>query len=253
MERLIEATAAVEDRHFWFFGLRRNAQYLLTRAIGREAPRLIVDCGAGTGRNLDWLSTFGPAVGVELTQAGTTFGQARGRRMIRGSILELPIRSGIADVATCFDVLYAFDDADARRLLGEMRRILRPGGIGLFNVAALNSLRGAHSEWSGERRRYGRKELSALFEREGFSVERVTFTNFSPFPVAWSMRWWERLTGGDQKPSGAYLSVPPRPVNALFDAALRVEAAWLRVGNLPIGTSLLAVVRRTREPENLRT
>jgi SAM-dependent methyltransferase len=245
MERLIEATAAVEDRHFWFFGLRRNARYLLTRALGGHSPRLIVDCGAGTGRNLDWLAAFGPTVGVELTGAGTDFGQKHGRTMIRGSILQLPIKSAAADVVTCFDVLYAFDDADARRILGETRRILSPGGIGLFNVAALNVLRGSHSEWSYERHRYGRRELAALLKQEGFTVERVTFTNLSPFPVALGMRWFERLTGGDQKPSGAYLTVPPKPINVLFDAALRVEAGWLRLANLPIGTSLLAVVRRT--------
>lgn len=245
MEELIETTAAVEDRHFWFFGLRRNARLLLARALGREKPRLIIDCGAGTGRNLDWLAAFGPSMGVELTRAGTSFGRKHGRTMIRGSVLQLPIRDSVADVATCFDVLYAFDDAEASTLLKEMRRILRPRGIAVFNVAALNSLRGSHSEWSGERRRYNRRQLRALLEREGFHVERLTFTNCTPFPVALGMRWLERVTGGDRKPSGGYLTVPPAPVNVLFDAALRLEAGWLRLANLPIGTSLLAVVRKS--------
>ena len=66
MERMLEATAAAEDDHFWFRGLRRNAERLLGRAIGPpDRHRRIVDCGAGTGRNLDWLRTFGTAVGVE--------------------------------------------------------------------------------------------------------------------------------------------------------------------------------------------
>jgi SAM-dependent methyltransferase len=241
MDRLIERTAEVEDRHFWFHGLRRHARAELARAVGAHRPGLIVDCGAGTGRNLDWLGEFGPAMGLELTDAGVRFGRRLGRRMIRGDILHMPFAAGVADVATCFDVLYAFDLADGRRLVREVRRIVRPGGVALFNVAALRVLRGAHSAWTHERHRYGRAELRQLLESEGWHVERLTFTNLSLFPVALGLRWMERVTG--RASSGAYLSVPPAPINSMFDAALRLEAAWLRVGALPVGTSLLAVVR----------
>jgi SAM-dependent methyltransferase len=241
MDRLIERTAEVEDRHFWFHGLRRHARLELARALGGRPAGLIVDCGAGTGRNLDWLGEFGPALGLELNDAGVQFGRRRGRRMIRGDIMRMPFATGAADVATCFDVLYAFDPGDGRRLVREMRRIVRPGGVALFNVAALGVLRGAHSAWMHERHRYGRAELRQVLESEGWHVERLTFTNLSLFPLALGLRWVERVTGHES--SGGFLSVPPAPINWMFDAALRLEAAWLRVGALPVGTSLLALVR----------
>ena len=46
-------------------------------AAARRA--LIVDCGTGTGRNLDWLRQYGLAVGVELSPVGLRLGRARRR------------------------------------------------------------------------------------------------------------------------------------------------------------------------------
>ena len=241
---MLELTAAAEDRHFWFLGLRRNARYLLATGLAGRTPELILDCGAGTGRNLDWLSTYGPAVGIELSPTGLAFGRRLGRRLVRGSITQLPFADGTADVVTCFDVLYALDDIQERQAVSEMRRVLRPGGIAIVNVAALESLKGSISTFTNERRRYSRREFRALFDDAGLAVERLTFTNLSPFPPAWAIRTFERWSGRDKRPSGAYLTVPPWPINAAFDVALRLEAAWLRVGNLPIGTSLLALVRK---------
>lgn len=244
MDRMLDATAAAEDRHFWFRGLRRHSRDLLTRALGGQSPRLIVDCGAGTGRNLDWLRALGPAVGVELSLTGLAHGRRQGRRLVRGDVTRLPFADGSADVATSFDVLYALDAAEARAAVGEMWRVLRPGGVALVNVAALDILRGSHSALTLEKQRFSKRSLTDLLAGAGFRVERITFTHMSSFPLALLVRLVERLTGRADTASDADLRVPPAPVNAVFDGLLRLEAAWLRVGNLPIGSSLLAVVRK---------
>jgi len=244
MDRMLEATAAAEDQHFWFLGLRRSARYLLERSLGGQVPRLIVDCGAGTGRNLDWLARFGTAVGVELSPAGLRHGRARGRRLVRGSVAALPFADASADVATSFDVIYCLDDDTERRAIGEMWRILRPGGILLVNAAALDILHGSHSTLTREIRRYTRTRLADRLTAAGFVVERMTFTNMWTFPVTLAVRWIDRLTGRASHASESDLRVPPWPVNRAFDAALRVEYALLHAVDLPIGTSLLCVARK---------
>ena len=241
---MLDATAAAEDRHFWFKGLRRSARVLLTRALEGRQPNLIVDCGSGTGRNLDWLSTLGPVVGVELSPTGLAHGHQRGRRLVRGSVTALPFADDSADIATSFDVLYMLDDADERQALREMYRVLRPGGVAIFNVAALDMLRGSHSVLTRERRRYNREKLRARLMAAGFAVERLTFTNMTVFPATWSVRLFERATGRADTASASDLGVPAAPVNAAFNALLGLEAAWLRIGNLPIGSSILAVARK---------
>ena len=241
---MLEATARAEERHFWFRGLRRNASRLLDAALAGRAARLIVDCGTGTGRNLDWLNQRGPAIGVERAPAGLRVGHAARRRLVQGSVTHLPFADAVADVATSFDVLYCLDDASERLALGEMWRILGPGGILLVNVAALDVLRGSHSTLTMEVRRYTPRRLRTALETAGFRVERMTFTNMSTFPVTLGVRGLQRLTGRAAEASDSDLRVPAAPVNAVFDAALALEGALLRILNLPIGSSLLAVGRK---------
>lgn len=241
---MLEATAAAEERHFWFRALRRQSRAMLTRALAGRTPRLIVDCGAGTGRNLDWLRDFGPVVGVELSPTGLAVGRAHARPLVRGTITQLPLADASADVATSFDVLYALNGSDADCAVREMWRVLRPGGVIIINVAALDILRGSHSVLTQEQQRFSKRSLTALVTGAGFRVERLTFSHMSSFPVALAVRVAERLTGRAATASDADLRVPAAPVNALFDGLLQVEAAWLRVGNLPIGSSLLMVARK---------
>lgn len=241
---MLEATAAAEERHFWFRGLRRHARWLFAQALGVRRAQLIVDCGAGTGRNLDWLSEYGLAIGVERSPAGLRVGRTRGRRLVRASVTHLPFPDASADAATSFDVLYCLDDASEEQAVGEMFRVLKPGGFTLVNAAALDILRGSHSVLTSEVRRYSRRRLRALLTGAGFDVERLTFTNMSTFPVTLAVRWAERVTGRAGHASDADLRVPVWPVNAVFDAALAAEAGLLRLTNLPIGTSLLCVARK---------
>jgi SAM-dependent methyltransferase len=243
---MLEATALAEDEHFWFKGLRRNARRLLDHALGDRPAGLIIDCGAGTGRNLDWLSSMGPAIGVERSPAGLRIGRSHGRRLVQGTVAQLPFADSVADVTTSFDVLYCLDDETERRALEEMWRVLKPGGMALVNVAALDVLHGSHSTLTHEVRRYTRPRLRATLTQAGFVVERMTFTNMATFPATLAVRLSERLTGRAGQASDADLRVPPAPINALFDAVLRVESGLLSLTNLPIGTSLMCLARKPR-------
>lgn len=244
MDAMLAATAEAEDSHFWFRGLRRTARRLLAEALAGRQAALIVDCGAGTGRNLEWLRAFGPAVGVELSPTGLAVARAHHRPVVRGSVTHLPLATASADVATSFDVLYCLPDADERAALAEMHRVLRPGGIAVFNVAALDILHGAHSTLTMEVRRYTKARLRERLTAAGFAVDRLTYTNCATFPLTLAVRGADRLFGRAGTASTADLQVPWAPINTTLDLALTLESAALRVMNLPIGSSLLCVARR---------
>jgi SAM-dependent methyltransferase len=164
---------------------------------------------------------------------------------VRGSVAALPLADASVDLATSFDVLYCLDDDVERRALAEMFRVLRPGGFAVFNVAALDMLHGSHSALTQEIRRYTKLRLRERLQAAGFIVERMTFTNMTLFPMALALRGFERMTGRANEASESDLEVPAAPVNALLDLALRAEAMALRAIDLPIGTSLMAVGRKT--------
>jgi SAM-dependent methyltransferase len=245
VDRLLEATARAEDRHFWFKGLRRFGRRALAEAIPAGSVRLIVDSGTGTGRNLEWLASFGPAVGVERSPAGLAAGRSRGRRMVGGSAAQLPIASDAADVVTAFDVLTCVDNGTEAAAARELHRILKPGGIALVNVAAFDFLRGKQGADVREHRRYTPARLRTLLESAGFTIERMTFTNMLTFPVTLAARVGEMLRPPSTQSFEA-LHVPAAPINATLNGLLTLDDALLRWVNLPVGSSILCVARKPR-------
>ena len=246
VQHLLRATARAETRHFWFRGFRAFVAPLLRRAAaGRLHPQLL-DCGCGTGANLELLGTVGRAYGFDLTEIGLRLGREAGRtRLARASVTAVPFPSAAFDIVTSFDVLYSLEDADERAAVAEMFRLLKPGGFALVNVAAMDVLRGDHSVLSHEIRRYSRDDLRARMEGAGFVIERLTYTNATLFPPLAIARLMQRRRGlRRESEAGAEISVPPEPINATMTAVVWLEALCLRWFDAPFGSSLLCLARK---------
>ena len=243
MDRLLEATARAEREHFWFHGFRRFVAPLIERAAGGRQTLYSLDCGCGTGNNLALLRRYGHAVGIDLTFSGLKYATSRGDRSVaQASATELPFAGETFDLVGSFDVIYALPDAAEKAAVAEMFRVLKPGGFLVLNVAALPALRGNHSVLGGEVRRYTRRRLRWALERGGFTIERLTYTNFSILPIVATTRWLQRLAG--HKESSREISVPPAPVNVALTAVLAIESLALRVVDMPLGTSVLCLARK---------
>jgi SAM-dependent methyltransferase len=244
MDRLLDATARAERQHFWFHGFRRFVRPLLAQAsAGRTSPR-ILDCGCGTGNNLRMLREHGRAFGIDLTFSGLAYARSQGERLVaRASALTLPFSADAFDLVTSFDVIYAFDDEMAAVALSEMHRVLVPGGHLVLNVAALPILRGNHSVLGGEVQRYTKTGLRAHLTRAGFSIRRLTYTNASILPLIAGVRFSQRLRGHHE--SSSEMTVPWPPVNRALTGLLAVEAAALRVADMPLGSSLLTLAQKS--------
>ena len=245
MDRLLEMTARAEREHFWFHGFRRFVRPLLAQAARDVEGRIpwILDCGCGTGNNLQMIRQYGRAYGIDLTYSGLAYARGHRERLIaQASATALPFPDRVFDIVTSFDVIYALDDAGAAAALKEMYRVMRPGGYLVLNVAALPMLRGNHSVLGGEVQRYTRGSLRRHFEQAGFSVKRLTYTNVSILPLVAGVRFGQRLFG--HRESAREISVPSRPVNTALAALLAAEAVIVRRVDMPIGSSLLALAAR---------
>jgi SAM-dependent methyltransferase len=243
MDRLLAATYAAEQRHFWFHGFRRFIRPLVARATrGRRNLRLL-DCGCGTGANLAMLERHGQAFGFDLTWSGLEFARGYGRRRVaQASITDIPCRSGAFDVVTSFDVLQTLTAEQERAAMAEMFRVLAPGGALVLNVAALEVLRGSHSVLAAEVRRYRRRVFRGALEGAGFQVARLTYTNASLFPLMLAVRSAQRAAGlPSPEEQGSDIAVPARPVNIALSALLSLEALLLRSFDMPVGSSIMAL------------
>jgi SAM-dependent methyltransferase len=250
VDRLLELTYRAEQSHFWFRGFRQYVKPLLARATAGIASPRILDCGCGTGSNLEMLRPFGTAAGFDLTSSGVAFAHRHGHRVARASIGEIPFASGRFDLATSFDVFQCLPDDVERSAIREMSRVLKPGGWMLLHVAALQMLHGRHSVLSQEVRRYTPSRLRSIVEEGGFRVERLTFDHASLLPILLPVRAWHRLSAGaGEIPAGEdEIRVPPPPVNAALSAIVSLEALALRVIDMPIGSSLMCLAQKPVEP-----
>jgi SAM-dependent methyltransferase len=233
---------AVEEHHWWYAGMRAISFALLdgvSSAAGSGAA-LLLDAGCGTGAVLEQLERRGRAVGVDLSEEALRFSRRRGVRVVRGSVLSLPFPRDTFDLVTSFDVLYHHWVSDDSASLAELARVLKPGGLLLLRLPALEWLRRAHDEAVMTRHRYTRGEVKRLLEGAGLTVRRATYCNTLLLPLVVLRTLLDSLVGGQE----SELAPLPRPVEWAFGACLRGEAWLLRHVSLPLGASIVAVATK---------
>jgi SAM-dependent methyltransferase len=102
----------VEGTHWWFVGRRKIIEGFLAQicsSISGE-PR-ILDVGCGTGANLEMLSRFGDAEGIDVSHDALNFCRERGLQNVKwGEAARLPFESETFDLVTAFDVVEHLDD-----------------------------------------------------------------------------------------------------------------------------------------------
>ena len=72
-------------------------------------------------------------------------------------------------------------------------------------------------------------------------MQRLTYTNFAILPMVAAVRFSQRLRQGRHELSDSEITVPPPPVNLTLAGLLALESYALRVVNMPLGSSLLAL------------
>jgi SAM-dependent methyltransferase len=248
-DRLLQATYEAEGRHFWFHGLTRFSEPLIGQALkGIDSP-LMLDCGCGTGANMRRLSIRGRAIGFDITWVGMGYARKYGQsRLTQASITDIPFAAQTFDLVTAFDVLSCLEEHDVGRALKEIYRVLKPGRCLLLNTAAVPGvLSGSHAVFGQEVHRATKRALRQALETAGFVVERLTYTNFTLFPFIAAVRLTQRLMGlSSPEESGIDIVVPPKALNVALSRLLALEGRALRHVDMPIGSSLLGLAKRSR-------
>jgi SAM-dependent methyltransferase len=243
----------VEDTHWWFVGRRAILETFLKEIIQnptRKQPRSmreqseiqnprILDVGCGTGANLEMLSQFGSAEGVDVSDEALDFCRQKGLTVQKGLAETLPYPDETFDVTTALDVIEHLDDDLAG--LKEMHRVTKSGGYSLFFVPAFMWLWGVQDDISHHRIRYTRKQIVERIEQAGFKVERATYANFTFFAPVLGGRTLMKLTG--IKPESEN-NINISALNGLFGKIFSAERFWLKNLDFPFGVSIVVVARK---------
>lgn len=241
-KRFYEEYARVQRDHWWFSGRRRIVEALLEHAVSPSPgrPREILDVGCGTGANLAALSRFGRVEGVESEPAAVELARQDGRWVVTlGSGAELPYDDGSFDVVTLLDVIEHVPDD--RSLLGEARRVLRPGGTLLVTVPAYEWMWGNQDEISHHYRRYTRSRLGDSLAGAGLAPERLSYFNTVLFAPIAAVRLLRRLRPGGPEDRSDFELNRPGAMNAVLARAFALEAPLVARFDLPFGVSVAAL------------
>jgi len=253
----------LETHYWWFVGRRAIISTLLREAVAqndainhRGAGLRLLDLGCGTGANLPMLRESAGARGwvtaLDFSPHALRFARdhlgAEQISLAQGDALHLPFADDSFDVVTMFDVLEHLSDDS--RALGEVRRVLRPGGALVLSVPAYQQLWSAHDEALHHFRRYEYRGLDHLLRVEGFQVWRLSFAMSMMPPIAWLWRRCvlpfkpRRPRDATRHSEGAVLPAVPLAMNQALVKYLEMEGRVIARRPLKFGTSLVTVAFR---------
>jgi len=228
--------------HFWFRWRMDAISRMLSRhGVPWDVPLRSLDVGCGTGvliRQIQSRSHW------EIDGADLNQDALERVRCDPGRVLFYDIEQRDPRLKDSYDVIFLCDVIehvpDPRALLGAALWHLRPGGILLINVPALQRFHGAYDDAVGHLRRYDGPSLRTDIEGAGGIVIDTTYWGFLMLPMLVA-RW--AAFRSDEVSIRRGLTPPNRGVEAVLNLARRCERA---VGSrFPLGTSILALASRS--------
>ena len=165
-----------------------------------------------------------------------------GRHLVGCQGEALAFETEAFDVVLSCDVLEHIPDD--RRALGEMARVLVPGGLLIATVPAYPGLWSSHDEVLEHQRRYTRSELRAKLRATGLEVIKLSYAVMLPLPAALVIRLGERLRRKSMRSNQTGLVTLPSGLNTVLARVLDLENWFIAHTGLPCGTSLVALARK---------
>jgi len=233
---------SLEDRHWWYRGLRALLAQFWRKYMRIEHPRAL-DAGCGTGAVLDWLKnkTQREPVGLDLSPLALRFSRQRGRtHTMLGSVEALPFAAETFDTAVSFDVLYHRNVKQKDRALREIHRVLKPSGLLFMNLPAYQWLYSSHDAAVQTDKRFTRPEVLQLLRASAFVPLECAYWNTLLFPPIALVRLWRKTAQPDQSD----LATSGGLSDQLFSSALAIERKLIRVAPMPFGLSIFSVAKK---------
>lgn len=216
--------------------------------LRQEGVTGLWDIGAGTGSMSVRLSQGGiDVVAVEPLRSGAEASARNGITSFCGTLQDLQLPDGCLPAIGMFDVLEHLEHPE--QLLKEVHRVLRPDGILVVTVPALQWLWGDEDDVVGHYRRYRRPSLDETVCAAAFHPLASQYLFASLVPAAAVLRAFP-YSLGRRKSQADVLATMKRQLNAppFVDRGmrwlLRAERAASGAVPLPVGLSIAATFRR---------
>lgn len=235
--------AEYEKNYWWHQGRLEIIQTYMRWASRSKSNAVILNVGCGTGGTINMLEQFGTVDNVDTSDEAIAFTRNLGYKNItKVDDVTLPFEDKVYDIVGAFDVLEHIEDH--KGALAEWKRVLKDDGAIVITVPAYQWLWSGHDVTMHHRRRYTMKSLITLAVEADLRPERKSYAISFSLPLVAALRLASNMLDG--RPGAAVSYVPvPRVINDLFTAFLRVEARLHGAVSLPVGSSVITVLRKS--------
>jgi 2-polyprenyl-3-methyl-5-hydroxy-6-metoxy-1,4-benzoquinol methylase len=160
--------------------LRDHIHFIMTALSGSPNGQRLLDVGCGSGTLIGLLKKRGLSVlGIDTSEEASQVAARESEvRVIVGTLDQAAFGISLFDVVTMFHVIEHV--TNPREVLGEVQRILKPGGILIAQVPNIDSwqFRWFGAKWYGldvprHVIDYSQQSIVKLLEDTGFSVRRI--------------------------------------------------------------------------------
>ena len=205
----------------------------------------LLDVGSGNGElvSIPLLEMGFQVTCVEPLEAGASLTTARGITTYNSTLGDAPIGSNSVAAVGLFDVIEDVENEDD--ILTEVFDVVAPGGLVLVSVPGHQWLFSDYDHAVGTRRRYSRKMLAKILQRNGFVVEKVTGVFGFLVPYAFLTRRIPYLFGKrrSQEDHGKVASTAAHLPRFIDEILVRWALLEFRAGS-PWGLSIFAVASK---------
>jgi len=232
----------VEKVHWYNSAKREFVRRWIFKVSSPKKDDLLLDCGAGTGLFAKEMEAHCQVLALDALEPALALLRQRFRpkQVIAMTGKDIPLPSESVDYLTALDVVEHIED-DVAAVRG-FHRVLKPGGVAVITVPASMLL---WSEWDvslHHYRRYKRKDLLALFDKNDWEILHINYTNSLAFLPALLLRKLRSPKLLEKEESRTEFRIPPNWLNKLLKWIFVKTSMWHFP--MPFGLSLLLVVRK---------
>lgn len=233
--------ASIESGHWWFV-IRHRLFFREINTLNIPKNSAVLEVGSSTGVNLNLLNDmdFTWITAIDRSEIATQFcSKGQLSDIVQGDGVCLPFKENTFSLVLATDFLEHVEmDGSA---IGEIYRVLLPGGTALITVPAFKCLWGLEDQIANHLRRYRLQPFRSMFDRVGFHIQRCYYFNYILFAPIWITR---KIIHAMNLPIREETQINSSFLNVVCKMIFNLDTLTARWLHPPFGVSILLTVKK---------